>query len=295
MKKISVFLLTIFLLFISIEDGMAQLQRERVVENRPVELIFPTPKHINLNTTEPLAAGELYYSIMHAFGTVENGITDFWGLDSGANIRFSLEYGITDRFSVFAGRSSMDKVYDIGFRYLYLQQMTGSGSPVSASIVLTGGLMTDDYSFLNQSYSFSERNQLSVALPFSRKMNDRFSLLAVPMVAAFSRTNPFLRIKDPLDTEEVFAGLGLGSRYKLNNRTSITIQYVPSYRFETETTNQNIAIGMDFETGGHVFQIFFTTSRALNDAYLLAGANGRIDDYAFRFGFNINRSFVVRE
>ncbi len=274
---------------------MAQLQRERVVENRPVELIFPTPKHINLNTTEPLAAGELYYSIMHAFGTVENGITDFWGLDSGANIRFSLEYGITDRFSVFAGRSSMDKVYDIGFRYLYLQQMTGSGSPVSASIVLTGGLMTDDYSFLNQSYSFSERNQLSVALPFSRKMNDRFSLLAVPMVAAFSRTNPFLRIKDPLDTEEVFAGLGLGSRYKLNNRTSITIQYVPSYRFETEKTNQNIAIGMDFETGGHVFQIFFTTSRALNDAYLLAGANGRIDDYAFRFGFNINRSFVVRE
>ncbi len=295
MKKISVIAISLILTACLAHDVQAQLERERVVHNRPVELTFPTSRHINLNTTEPLSAGELYYSIMHAFGTVENGITDFWGLDQGANIRFSLEYGFTDRFSVFTARSSMDKVYDLGFRYLYLQQMTGGGSPVSAGVVLTAGLMTDDYSFLDQSYSFSERNQLSISLPVSRKFNDKFSLLVVPMAAAFSRTNPFLRIEDPLDTDEVFAGIGLGSRYKLNNRTSVTIQYVPSYRFENETTNQNIALGLDFETGGHVFQIFFTTSRALNDAYLLAASNGRIDDYAFRFGFNINRSFVIRE
>ncbi|MDI6402491.1 DUF5777 family beta-barrel protein [Balneolaceae bacterium ANBcel3] len=294
MKKSKLFVVCVFFLTLLIQDVMAQLQRERVVENRPVELTFPTPKHINLHTTEPLSAGELYYSIMHAFGTVENGITDFWGLDQGANIRFSLEYGITDRFSVFAGRSSMDKVYDLGFRYLYLQQMTGSGSPVSAGVVLTAGLMTEDYSPFNVSYSFSERNQLSVSFPVSRKFNDQFSLLLVPMVAVFSYTNELLRIKEPLQTDEVFAGVGFGSRYKLDSRTSVTLQYVPSYRFENEAFNHNLALGMDFETGGHVFQIFVSTSRALNDAYLLAAPNGRIDDYAFRFGFNINRSFVIR-
>ena len=275
-------------------EALAQLQRERVVQNSPVELTFPAPKHINLNTTEPLAKGELYYSIMHVFGTVENGITDFWGLDQGANVRFSLEYGITEQFSAFAGRSSMDKVYDIGFRYLYLQQMTGSGSPVSASLVFTAGLMTDDYTFLDQKYSLSDRTQLSVALPFSRKFNDRFSLLVVPTVTAFNRTNPFLRIEDPLDTDETFIGLGIGSRYKFSRRAGVTFQYVPSYRFETETTNQNLAIGLDWETGGHVFQIFFTTSRGLNDAYVLAGSNGNISDFEFRFGFNINRSFQIR-
>lgn len=275
-------------------EATAQLTRERIVQNRPVELTFPTSRHIQLNTTEPMAAGELYYSIMHAFGTVENGITDFWGLDQGANIRFSLEYGFTDRFSVFAARSSMDKVYDMGFRYLYLQQMTGNGSPVSAGLVVTAGWMTEDYTFLNQTYPFSERTQLSLALPVSRKFDDRFSLLLVPTLAAFSRTNPLLRIEGPLDTDEIFAGLGMGSRYKFTSRSSVTVQYVPSYRLENETMNQNFAIGLDMETGGHVFQIFFTNARALNDAYLLAGPNGSLPDYQFRFGFNINRSFQIR-
>jgi len=287
------FISTIFLILIPFSTAFSQLERQRAVENRQVELTFPTPKHIQLNTTEPLAAGELYYSIKHAFGTVENGISDFWGLDQGANIRFSLEYGITDRFSVFAGRSSLDKVYDLGFRYLYLKQMQ-KGMPISAGVVLTAGLMTDDYSFFDVSYSFSERNQLSVALPVSRKFDDRFSLLMVPTFAAISKTNPFMRIENPLDTDEIYAGLGIGSRYKFTQRLGLTIQAMPSYRFETERWNHNAAIGLDMETGGHVFQIFFTTSRALNDTYLLASSNGRIPDYAFRFGFNINRSFMLR-
>jgi len=296
MMKIKSFLLALALILplLASSEATAQLTRERVVPNRPVELTFPTSRHIQLNTTEPMAAGELYYSIMHAFGTVDNGITDFWGLDQGANIRFSLEYGISDRFSVFAARSSMDKVYDMGFRYLYLQQMTDSGPPVSAGLVVTAGWMTEDYTFLNQTYPFSDRNQLSLALPVSRKFNDRFSLLLVPTVAAFSRTNPLLRIEEPLDTDEIFAGLGMGSRYKFTSRSSVTVQYVPSYRFENETLNQNFAVGLDMETGGHVFQIFFTNARALNDAYLLAGPYGNITDFEFRFGFNINRSFQIR-
>ncbi len=287
--------LSLVLTLLSADLATAQLARERVAQNRPVELTFPTSRHIQLSTTEPLSAGELYYSIMHAFGTVENGITDFWGLDSGANIRFSLEYGISDRFSVFAARSSMDKVYDMGFRYLYLRQMTDSGSPVSAGVVLTAGWMTEDYTPLNQTYSFWDRNQLSLALPVSRKFSDRFSLLLVPTVAAFSRTNPLLRIEEPLDTDEIFAGLGMGSRYKFASRSSVTVQYVPSYRFENETVNQSFAIGLDMETGGHVFQIFFSNSRALNDAYLMAGPNGSLPDFEFRFGFNINRSFQIRQ
>lgn len=286
-------LLLLFCLILPVES-LAQLVRERSVPVRPVELTFPASRHIILNTTEPLASGEFYYSIMHAFGTVENGITDFWGLDQGANIQFRLEYGFHDRFSVFAARSSMDKIYDIGFRFLYLQQMTGGGAPVSASVVVTAGLMTEDYSFLNQSYRFTERNQLSVSLPVSRKINDRVSVLGVPMAAVFSFTNPLLRIDDPRETDELFAGMGFGSRYKFTRRTSLTVQYVSAYQFETEETRHQAAIGLDMETGGHVFQIFFTNSRALNDAYLLGGSTGNIAERAFRFGFNINRSFQMR-
>jgi hypothetical protein len=40
--------------------------------------------------------------------------------------------------------------------------------------------------------------------------------------------------------------------------------------------------------------MFFTTSRALNDQYLIAGPNGDFFDSEFRFGFNVNRLFSVR-
>jgi hypothetical protein len=80
---------------------------------RVVELTFPTPRHLNLPTPEPLSQGEFYYSIMHTFGEVREGAGTFWGIDQGANVRFSMEYGVTDRVSVVLARSSMDRVYEM--------------------------------------------------------------------------------------------------------------------------------------------------------------------------------------
>lgn len=275
-----------------IQPAFAQLERQRVADVIEVELTFPTPRHISLHTNEPLAKGELYYSIMHTFGTVENGVSDFWGIDRGANVRFSLEYGFSDRFSAFIGRSSMDKIYESGFRLHLLRQMTDDSVPVSLSLIATGGIITEDFTFLGVEMSFSERLIAGISLPVSRKFDDRLSLMISPMFSVFSETNDLMRIEDEAD--RFYYGLGTGARYKLGNRTSITLQYTPSYRHNAEKVSQNFGLGLDYETGGHVFQIFLTTSQSLNDPYLLAGANGNIQDYGFRFGFNINRSFMVR-
>lgn len=276
-------------LLFSVDAAHAQMERQRVSAERPVELAFPTPRHINLFTTEPLAKGELYYSIMHVFSTVENGASDFWGLDSGANVRFSLEYGFTDRFSVFVGRSSLDKVYESGFRWHLLRQTTAGSVPLSISLVASGGIMTEDFTLFDIEMSFADRLNAALSLPVSRKFNDRFSLMVSPVYAVFSETNPLMRIEYPED--DMYAGLGSGLRYKITNRVSLTAQHAVAYRPESGSTSQNFGLGLDLETGGHVFQLFFVTSQALNDQYLLAAPNGNISDYGFRFGFNVNRSF----
>lgn len=271
----------------------SQIERTRVVTERPAELVFPTPRHINLMTTEPLSAGELYYSIMHAFSTVENGITDFFGLDSGANVRFSLEYGFTDRFSAFIGRSSLDKVYEAGFRYHILRQMTDDSMPVSMTLAVTGGIMTEDFTvFPGEKYSIDERLNAGISLPVSRKFSESFSLMVSPMFAVFSSTDMPLRIENTAD--DTYFGLGSGFRYKVASRTSVTFQHVAAFRAEADQVSHNFGLGLDLETGGHVFQLFLITSNALNDQYLLAAANGKINDYGFRFGFNVNRSFSLR-
>ncbi|TVR65698.1 MAG: hypothetical protein EA422_03515 [Gemmatimonadales bacterium] len=269
-----------------------QIPRERAVAERPVELTFPTPRHINLQTTEPLAAGEMYYSIMHTFGEIDQGRETLWGLDSGANIRFSLEYGFTDRLSVLLARSSMDRVYEMGVRTHLVRQMQGGGTPVSASLNVAGGIMTLPSDFLAQEFSFVDRTNLAVTLPISRAMGDRLSLMVSPMFAVLSRTDEAMRIDDPAD--RFYGGVGMGGRYAFSSIRSLTFQYLPATRRDASEIRHGLGIGLDLETGGHVFQMFLTNTQALNDAYLLAAPVGSVSDGGLRFGFNVNRSFSMR-
>lgn len=269
----------------------AQLQRERVVTDQPVELIFMAPRNINLFTVEPLSRGELHYSIMHTFGEVDTGARNLWGIDQGANVRFSFEYGFGDNFSLGFGRSSMDKVYDFHGRWAIIRQKAENGSPVSVTIAPSVGVTTGSFGFLENDYSFADRLSFSAALPVARKFSDELSLQLIPMVTHFNRVGSELNVADPF--VNTYYSVGLAGRYKVSPRTALSIQAIPPIT-DAENLDWNIGIGVDIETGGHVFQMFFTTSRALNEAYLVAGENGNFFDREFRFGFNVNRLFRVR-
>ncbi len=285
------YLIIILILLSSPSLLFAQLQRERVVTDQPVELIFMAPRNINLFTVEPLSRGELHYSIMHTFGEVDTGARNLWGIDQGANVRFSFEYGFGDRFSLGFGRSSMDKVYDFHGRWALIRQKTENGSPVSVTIAPSVGVTTGSFGFLENDYSFGDRLSFSAALPVARKFSNELSLQLIPMITHFSRVGLELNVADPL--VNTYYSVGLAGRYKVSPRTALSLQAIPPIT-DAENLDWNIGIGVDIETGGHVFQMFFTTSRALNEAYLVAGENGNFFDREFRFGFNVNRLFRIR-
>jgi hypothetical protein len=77
----------------------------------------------------------------------------------------------------------------------------------------------------------------------------------------------------------------------MTKRTSLTAQFAPSFN---DQVKNNIGIGVDIETGGHVFQIFLINNPSFNDMYLLAGQNGEVGEGQFRLGFNVNRTFAIR-
>jgi hypothetical protein len=52
-----------------------------------------------------------------------------------------------------------------------------------------------------------------------------------------------------------------------------------------------LTIGIDIETGGHVFQLLFTNSRASNDSSFLTETTGDWSKGEISFGFNIVRVF----
>ena len=281
----------LFVVFFFAESAFAQLERERVEEDRDVELTFMAPRNINLYTVHHLSGGELHYSIMHTFGEVTGGARNLWGIDQGANVRFSFEYGITEHFSIVTGRSSMDKVIDLGTRLSLLRQTVSGSMPVSVSVVPLVGVNSSSLDFLDEPYSFNERLNYSVSLPIARKFSDNLSLQISPIAAHFNRVGPEINIAN--STKNSYITAAFSGRYKVTPRTALSWQYIPS--FDNEVNNpSNLAFGIDIETGGHVFQMFFTTSQALHEPYLAASDNGRFLDREFRFGFNINRIFSIR-
>ena len=45
--------------------------------------------------------------------------------------------------------------------------------------------------------------------------------------------------------------------------------------------------GMDIETGGHIFQLVFSNSQAMNDVCYFTNANGITEGKGIYFGFNM--------
>jgi len=285
--------------FIGPDAAIGQLERRPVVTDRPVELTFMAPRNINLYTVENLSKGELHYSIMHTFGEVNTGIGTLYGLDGGANIRFSIEYGFTDRFSVGFGRSSLDKYVDITSRFHLLKQMQSGDMPLSLSVVGSAGVTTSELGWISslgkEGYSFNDRLSFAGSLLIARKFSDRLSLQLAPTIVNFNRVGQEISVADP--AVNTYVALGVSGRYKVASRTALSLQYIPvipGIVSDPENLSYNLAVGIDIETGGHVFQMFFTTSRALNDQYLIAGPNGDFFESEFRFGFNVNRLFSIR-
>lgn len=281
---------TLFVLMLSSTSVFAQLERKRVVQNPDVIQTFMAPRNINFYTVESLSPGELHYSIMHTFGEVKSGPGSLWGIDNGANVRFSFEYGVTDKWSLGFGRSSLDRVYDFTSRVAILRQKSNNSIPVSLSLVPMMGINTLSLEFLDEPYKFSDRLNFSIAMPVARKFNDRLSLQLMPVYSHFNRIGPELSLIS--STINDYFGAGMAGRYKFTRSSAVTFQFTQPFS-EADNLDPNLAIGIDIETGGHVFQMFFSTTQALSESYILAGPNGNFFDREFRFGFNINRLFKI--
>lgn len=265
----------------------AQLERKPAAEIQEVDLIFHAPRHINLLTVEPLDKKTLHFAIMHTFGTIDGGIQNLYGLDNGATIQFSFEYALSDRFSLGAARQSRDKVYNLYGRYHLLKQTQDGSMPISVSLMGGAGVNTSDYRFLQEANpNMRDRSSFAGQLMVARKLTDRASLQVSPMLAYFIDPDPVFLIQGE---QQLYLALGMSGKYKITGKSSLTLQWVPNLNNDLRN---NIGVGIDLEAGGHVFQLYFVTSQALNEQYLLAGGNG-VPWEDFRLGFNVNRVFAT--
>lgn len=244
---------------------------------------FKATQLINTPTVESPGKKNLQFLIMHRFGRLNEGGYALFGLDN-ATIRFGLDYGITDRLAVGIGRSSLDKTFDGSVKYKLLQQRTGS-MPVSVSMYELLTHYTQKYAdkpFLNSRY----RTSYTSALLIARKFSNALSLEVVPSWTHFNM------VATPQDKNDVFA-VTVGGRMKLSKRMSLDAEYnymLPN-QVVSSTVYRSLSLGVDIETGGHVFQLVFSNSQGMVAPYYLAKTIGSWGNGDIFFGFNISRNF----
>ncbi len=286
MKRISIFLSLLCLVTASLsaqDDLLDILNEEQTEETNFTSATFKGQRLINGHTVVTRKKSELEFLISHRFGRINSGIDEFFGLDA-ANVRFSLEYGLSNNITAGIGRNSLEKVYDGFVKYNLMRQSTGRvNNPVTITGLSSIAIRTaDNFDFADD--DFASKVSYTHQLLIARKLNDKFSVQLSP---TYVHRNKVLE-----NQENDIMALGVGGRMKLSSRIAINAEYF--YRL-TEELNNNfkdaIGIGLEIETGGHVFHLNFTNARSMAERAFITETTGDFFGGDIHFGFNISRVF----
>jgi Membrane bound beta barrel domain (DUF5777) len=251
---------------------------------------FKSTRVINSHSIELLSEGSLDFRISHRFGRINSGAYNFFGLDQ-STIRLGFEYGLSDRITLGIGRSSYEKTYDGFAKIKILRQRKNEQSSFPVSITWFSNISSttlrtaDNLVDQNHLYRYAYAHQLIIA----RKFNSSISLQVAPILVHRNLAEPGDNFNDTYAIEG-------GGRAKISKRISINADYIyrlPNYR--SARYLNSASIGIDIETGGHIFQLHVTNSQGMIEEMFVSRTAGRLNKGDLFYGFNISRQFQVKK
>lgn len=310
---------TIFVISLAISSINANAQEdllslldstETVKTHEKVTATFKGGKLINMQSVETVKAKTMDFNVTHRFGNIGGasggGAHTLFGLDNSSDIRIAFDFGITDKLTLGVGRSKQKEEIDGLAKYRVFSQTSDNHIPVSIAIYgdMSYSAQTDGQFYKgvaintgfkhNDIHRFSYTGQLLIA----RKFSSGFSMEIVPtfqhrnFVLAYVNEN-----NGAAETNDLFS-LGAGFRYKITKRVSIIADYY--YIFSKYRTNNKInpfynplAIGIEIETGGHVFHINYTNASGIIENSYIPNTTDSWLKGGYKWGFNISRVFYL--
>ncbi|KPE51827.1 DUF5777 family beta-barrel protein [Chryseobacterium indologenes] len=231
-------------------------------------------------STKLAAKKEWYIIVAHRFGDISTGFKDFFGLDN-ASTKLGVIYGVSDAVSVSLSRETNMKTFEGAVKYKLTKQSESFPVDIVGYNVMAVNtdLSTDTYPHLK----FSDRLSYLTQALISRRFNDKLSLQLTPSYVHKNLYEPAIE-----DKNQFLAGVG--GRYKISKRVSVNAEYFVNFDNHSFYKN-SLSLGVDIETGGHVFQLLFTNSQINSDIGYLTNAVGKWGKGQIFFGFNLYRVF----
>jgi hypothetical protein len=264
-------------------DLLNQLDTIKPKEKQTEIATFKGLQICNMQSTKLATKGEWYVLISHRFGDLTKGFDNFFGLDE-AYTKLGAIYGITNGLSVGLSRQTNNKIYELTAKYRIKSQEI-DGFPVTIvgynTMDINTNLSTDIYPDLQ----FYNRLAYTTQLLISRKFTEAFSFEITPV---YIHKNLY---DETTERENQFV-LGIGARYKFTKRLSMNLEYAPRIDAPENTVYHDLlSVGLDIDTGGHIFQLVFSNCQTLNDVYVFSNATGKWNGGSLYFGFNLYRVF----
>ena len=284
------------------DDLLNMLEEESDANsNEEVFATWKTMKLVNIHSTEMVKKNALDFRVTHRFGSMGaesgGGVHNFYGFDVASDIRISFDYGLTDKWQVGIGRSKVNEVVDVSTKYKILAQKE---KKVPLTIVAYGAAGITAQKDPDTRYDdWMNRLSYFAELIFARKFGDRFSIEVAPSVL---HRNMVLKTVDgegnTLVDENTNFAIGAGARFMITKRFGIIADYVHTFsEFRDNYKPQNfydpIGIGVEIETGGHVFHITMTNAPAVLENNYIPETTDSWAKGGMKLGFNISRVFQL--
>jgi len=267
----------------------------------PVRSTFKGTRVILSQSLENQKAGDLNFIIRHNFGDISGtygGSHSLYGLDAAYDIFFGFDYGITNRLQLGFGRSREFEMYDLNLKYKLLQQTEKNEMPLSLSLFGQIGINTAKAFSALDSARFSNeygRSSYFYQIIIGRKFGERLSLEVSP--SYLYQVHPI----DNADHSRMYS-LGISGRLKVTKRMALLADYqlvnasflgrVDKSKLSATYYNP-LGLGLEIETGGHVFVIQFQNSEYILENNFIPNTQKSWKSGGVRLAFAIGRVFTL--
>lgn len=287
MRKFLGFMFVFFMMgnLFAQDDLLNQLDTVKSKEKQIEMSAFKGLQICNMQSTKLTSKGEWYMVVSHRFGDLTHGFDNFFGLDN-ALTKIGGIYGVTDWLSLGVSRQTYNKTYELTAKYKFANQEI-NGFPITIVGYNTMDINSELKKAANPGIKFNNRLAFTTQLLISRKFSDSFSFEVAPV---YLHKNLY---EYGLEQKNQFV-IGSGARYKVAKRMSVNLEYaarVGTPEGFISPYHNPLSLGLDIETGGHVFQLVFSNSQPMNDVAVFSNTKGNWNGGSIYFGFNMYRVF----
>ena len=229
---------------------------------------------IGLPTTLRVPRYSSAFRVTHRFlrplgsGDFSDLLSDFFGLDSGAQIGLEYRFGLMRGLQAGIHRTS-DKTIEFFSQYNLLQQKNDHAV----------GL--DVYASIDGTNNFQDSYSPAIGAIVSRELSKYGAVYVEPIWVNNSNPDP----SEIVDHNDTFI-FGLGARLRIRPTVYVVGEFLPRTGYKPGVNHGSFAI--EKRAGGHVFQLNFSNGFGTTMGQLARGGTNSDDWY---LGFNISRKF----